>query len=76
MTFRVVGRESVRVPAGRFKTIVVESVIPALSIFRAEARARIYLSDDDRRVLVKVETRSKVGPLTIYLTKYVAERRP
>lgn len=74
MTFRVVGHEKVRVPAGRFETIVVESVIPALSIFRSDAQARIYLSDDDRRVLVKVETRSKAGPLTIYLTKYQAER--
>ena len=75
MTFRVVGRESVRVPAGRFETIVIESVIPALSIFRPEARARIYLTDDEKRILVKVETRSKVGPLTIYLTEYEPKLR-
>ena len=70
MRFRVVGRERVRVPAGRFDTIVLEPVIPALGIFKREAEARLYLSDDEWRILVQVETTTKAGRLTIYLTDY------
>lgn len=70
MRFRVVGRERVRVPAGRFDTIVVEPVIPALGIFKREAEARLYLSDDEWRILVQVETNTKAGRITIYLTDY------
>lgn len=70
ISFRVVGREKVRVPAGRFETIVIQPVIPALSVFRQEAGARLYVTDDERRVLVQIETRTKVGKLTLYMTEY------
>jgi len=76
LIFRVVRRESVRVPAGRFKTIVVEPVIPALSVFRKEAKARLYVTDDERRILVQIETRTKAGRLTLYMTKYEEGARP
>jgi hypothetical protein len=67
MVFRVVGREKVRVPAGRFETVVVEPHIPALNPFQASRRPRIYVTDDARRLLVKITTRTKVGTLTFYL---------
>ncbi len=70
ISFRVVGRQKVRVPAGRFETIVIEPVIPALSVFRKEAGARLYVTDDERRILVQIETRTKVGKLTLYMTDY------
>ena len=70
ISFRVVGREKVRVPAGRFETIVIQPVIPSLSVFRQEAGARLYVTDDERRVLVQIETRTKVGKLTLYMTEY------
>ncbi|MDH3298865.1 MAG: DUF3108 domain-containing protein, partial [Gemmatimonadota bacterium] len=76
LIFRVVGRESVRVPAGRFNTIVVEPVIPALSVFRKEAKARLYVTDDERRALVQIETTTKAGRLTLYMTKYEGGARP
>lgn len=76
ITFRVVGRKKVRVPAGRFETIVIEPVIPALPAFRADAGARIYVTDDERRVIVQMETRTKVGKLTLYLTEYEAGTLP
>lgn len=76
ITFRVVGREKVRVPAGHFETIVIEPVIPALSAFRAGAGARIYVTDDERRVIVQMETRTKVGKLTLYMTEYEAGTLP
>ena len=76
ISFRVVGHEKVRVPAGRFETIVIEPVIPALSTFRANSGARIYVTDDERRVIVQMETRTKVGKLTLYMTEYEAGTLP
>ena len=70
ISFRVVGRENVRVPAGQFETIVIEPVIPSLTTFRADAGARIYVTDDERRVIVQMVTRTKVGRLTLYMTEY------
>jgi hypothetical protein len=65
--FRVVGRERVRVPAGRFRTVVVEPVIPALGVFREDRNARVWISDDDRRLIVQMESATKLGPLRMYL---------
>jgi hypothetical protein len=76
MSFRVVGHEKVRVPAGRFETIVIEPVLPSLSVFRQEAGARLYVTDDDRRILVQIETRTKVGKLTLYMTDYEEGTQP
>ncbi len=67
IVFRVIGRERVKVPEGRFDVVVVEPDIPALGPFQAEKEARIYITDDTRRLIVKITTRTKVGLLTFYL---------
>jgi hypothetical protein len=64
------GTDRVRVPAGRFETVVYRTVIPALPAFQADRDARIYVSDDDRRMIVQIETYLKVGRLTMYLTDH------
>lgn len=72
VVFRVVGRERIRVPAGRFRTVVVEPVIPALDVFGEDRDARIWLSDDERRLIVRVESTTRVGPLQLHLREYAA----
>ena len=74
IVFRVVGREVVRVPAGRFETIVVEPDIPAVGAFRASKEPRIYVTDDARRLIVKITTRTKAGPLAFYLERMPRDR--
>jgi hypothetical protein len=68
--FRVVGRERIRVPAGRFNTVVVQPVLPSMGIFNRDAGARVYLSDDDRRILVKLTTSTKFGTVAFHLRRY------
>lgn len=68
--FRVLGREEVRVPAGEFETIVVAPVLPGMAIFSTDADARLYVSDDPRRLLVKVTTSTKLGTLSLHLRRY------
>lgn len=72
VVFRVLGHEKIRVPAGRFRTVVVEPVIPALDVFGENRDARIWLSDDERRLVVRVESTTRVGPLQMHLRKYAA----
>lgn len=64
---RVLGRETIRVPAGTFKTIVIQPVIKAKGIFSEQGEARIWLSDDSQRIMVQMKTKTKIGSLNLYL---------
>lgn len=72
----VLRREKVRVPAGRFETVVVRPTIRAGGLFGEEGRAEVYLSDDDRRIVVKIESRMKAGRADFVLTDYRAGETP
>jgi hypothetical protein len=64
---RVIGRETIRVPAGTFRTIVIQPVIKAKGIFSEQGEARIWLSDDAQRIMVQMKTKTKIGSLNLYL---------
>ncbi len=68
VTVKVLGRETIRVPAGTFKTIVIQPVIKAKGIFSEKGEARIWLSDDSQRMMVQMKTKTKIGSLNLYLT--------
>jgi len=67
---RVLKREEIRVPAGRFQTIVVEPIIPELGAFQAKKKPRVWITDDERRIIVKLQTSAPVGPVALNLTDY------
>lgn len=66
----VLRREEVRVRAGRFQTIVVQPIIQTDGMFGEEGRAEVYLTDDDRRLIVQIRTRMKVGELNLFLREF------
>jgi hypothetical protein len=68
----VLRRERVRVSAGRFNTVVVRPVIQTEGMFGEGGQAELYISDDERRVIVQIKTRMKVGELNMYLREYEA----
>jgi len=70
LTFRVLGREDVRVPAGKFRTLVIQPTIPAMGIFRPERKPRLYLTDDRRRLIIQVTASAGFGDVTVYLKRY------
>jgi hypothetical protein len=73
VVLRVVRRETVDVPAGRFKAIVVQPIIRTSGLFGDGGRAEIYFSDDDRRIPILIKTRVPVvGSLTMLLRSYRA----
>ncbi len=73
---RVLRREVIEVPAGTFETVVVEPIIKAGGLFGEGGEARVYFTDDDRRLLVKLESSIPiVGSLSLHL-KGIEEGRP
>jgi hypothetical protein len=68
---RVLRRESIKVPAGSFNTIVIQPVIKSKGIFSEKGHAEMWLTDDPRRLLVQMKTDLSIGSLNLYLRGYV-----
>lgn len=67
---QVLRRERVKVPAGTFDAVVVRPIIKARGIFSEDGRAEVWLTDDDRRIMVQMKSRLKIGSLNLYLKSY------
>jgi len=65
----VVERDTVDVPAGRFDCLVVRPLIKGGGIFREKADGRLWITNDDRRLVVQIKSRFYFGSLTFRLTK-------
>lgn len=67
LVVQVLRRERVRVRAGRFDTVVIRPIIQTDGIFGKGSEAELYITDDDRRWIVQLRTRTKVGDLNMFL---------
>jgi hypothetical protein len=63
---RVVRRETIQTPAGRFSNVMVEPQMKSGGVARSE-RMFIWYSDDDRRLPVRIRTEVKIGAITATL---------
>ena len=71
VTLKVLRRDTVKVPAGRIATIVVQPVIQTKGLFGKGGKAEVYFTDDDRRLVVQVRSSVPViGHLNMYLRSY------
>jgi hypothetical protein len=70
VVIRVLRRERVRVPAGEFDAIVVQPIIKTTGIFSEGGQAEIWLSDDDKRMMLQMRSRLSFGSLNLYLRAY------
>lgn len=67
----VLRKETVEVPAGRFKTIVIQPIIKSQGIFAEGGEAEMWLSDDDRRMMVQFKAKVPyLKTLDLYLSSY------
>ena len=64
------GKETVTVEAGTFKTFVLEPVIVKGGLFKSEGSILIWLTDDELKIPVKVQTRIIIGSIDAELKKY------
>jgi hypothetical protein len=73
---RVLRKERVTVPAGTFNAIVVQPVIKTKGIFSENGHAEVWLSDDDRHIMIQLKSKLSFGSLNLYLKSYVPSPNP
>jgi len=73
---RFLGRERVEVDAGTFDCVIVEPLVVEGGLFKNEGRIVVYLTDDDRKIPVKVSTKVIIGSIDGELTSYSGTRGP
>jgi hypothetical protein len=67
MEVRVLGREKVKTPAGKFDCVVVEPLLKAGGIFKNKGRLVIWLTDDERRMPVLMKSKVAIGSIKVVL---------
>jgi hypothetical protein len=72
----VVRRERITVPAGTFNAIVLQPTIKTKGIFSENGHAEIWLSDDDRRIMLQLKSKLSFGSLNLYLKSYFPSPNP
>jgi hypothetical protein len=65
---RVLRRETVTVPAGTFSAVVLQPTFQTKGIFSQNGKAEVWITDDDRRMMVQMKSRLSIGSLNLYLT--------
>jgi hypothetical protein len=68
MTVRVVKRERIEVPAGKFDCVMLEPVLKSEGIFKSKGQMFVWLSDDERRIPVLVKSKVPIGSISVSLT--------
>lgn len=74
----VLGKKKVKVKAGEFNCIVVEPQFSGEGIFTAKGKSlKVWLTDDERRLPVKMSVEVFIGSVTAELTEYsLSEQTP
>lgn len=70
LMIRVLGRQELEIEAGTFRTIVVEPIVKEGGLFKSEGRIVIWLTDDDLKVPVRVNTKVVIGSIDSELREY------
>lgn len=70
VVLKVLRRETVRVPAGEFETVVIRPIIQAEGAFSEGGEAEVYITDDERRIPVQIKASMSIGSVNMYLRKY------
>ena len=74
---KVLRKESVDLPAGKFNTIVIQPIIKSKGIFSEGGQAQIWLTDDKDRLMVQMRVKLKsVATISLQLTKYTPPANP
>ena len=64
---KVLGRERIDTPAGKFDCVAIEPVLHAGGIFKSKGRLVIWLTDDDRRMPVLMKSKVMIGSISVVL---------
>lgn len=67
---RYLGKETVEVTAGIFRCIKVEPLVEEGGLFKSEGTIVVWMTDDERRMPVKVKTKVIIGSIDADLSEY------
>lgn len=73
---KFLGRQELEVAAGTFNTVVVEPLVREGGLFKSEGRIVIWLTDDERKIPVRVNTKVLIGSIDTELKSYSGLRGP
>ena len=63
----VIRRERIQVPAGTFETIVIRPTIKSSGIFSEHGQAEVWVTDDERHLMVQMTAKLSFGTLSLAL---------
>ena len=67
---KFIGRETIKVEAGTFKCIIVEPLAKEGGLFKSEGKVLLWLSDDERKIPVKISTKVLIGSIESELREF------
>ncbi len=70
LDIKFLGKQTLEVDAGTFDCILVEPLVKEGGLFKSEGRIIIWLSDDERKIPVKVSTKVLIGSIDAELKEY------
>lgn len=73
---KFLGRQELDVEAGTFRTIVVEPLVKEGGLFKSEGRIVIWLTDDDLKIPIRVNTKVVIGSIDTELREYSGLQGP
>lgn len=67
---KVLRREVIETPAGRFRTLVLQPTFRSKGLFSENGKAEVWVSDDAARIVVQLKSRLSIGSLNLYLKSH------
>lgn len=67
---KYLGKETIEVPAGEFRCIKVEPLVQEGGLFKSEGSIVVWMTDDERKMPVKVKTKVLIGSIDANLSSY------
>ncbi len=67
MLVKILGRDRVETPVGRFNCVAIEPVLNAGGIFKNTGRLVIWITDDERRMPVLMKSKVTIGSISVVL---------
>ncbi|MEE9288219.1 MAG: DUF3108 domain-containing protein [Bacteroidota bacterium] len=73
---KFLGRQTVKVKAGKFRCIIVEPLVQQGGLFKRGGRIIIWLTDDEQKIPIKMTTKVPVGSIKAELREYIGVDEP
>lgn len=70
LNVKYLGKETIEVPAGEFRCIKVEPLVQEGGLFKSEGSIVVWMTDDERKMPVKVKTKVIIGSIDADLSSY------